>query len=152
METINIIIMVWMEYNEMNKYLCKSTTKFRKYNKMNTNGVMMTVMMMEMMPKPPMIFVVVRIDVRMQVPPPDPFRRWGFCVFWWLRMSSLRSNCTGWNYLKRRLRWHMVRADGTGASPPVPGPVEAYVGWLWLGSSPRCVDNCLEEFNGLQLS
>jgi len=38
METINIIIMVWMEYNEMNKYLCKSTTEFRKYNKMNTNG------------------------------------------------------------------------------------------------------------------
>ena len=29
--------MVWMEYNEMNKYLCKSTTEFRKYNKMNTN-------------------------------------------------------------------------------------------------------------------
>ena len=50
-------MMVWMEYKGMNKYLCKSTTRFRKYNKMNTNGVMMVVMMMKMMPKPPMIFV-----------------------------------------------------------------------------------------------
>ena len=50
-----------MEYKGMNEYLCKSTTKFRKYNKMNTSGVMM----MEMMPKPPMIFVAARIDARM---------------------------------------------------------------------------------------
>ena len=61
METINIIIMVWMEYNEMNKYLCKSTTKFRKYNKMNTSGMMMVLMMMVMMPKTPRIFVAVRM-------------------------------------------------------------------------------------------
>ena len=38
METINIIIIIWMEYIGMNKYLCKSTIGFRKYNKMNTNG------------------------------------------------------------------------------------------------------------------
>ena len=49
METINIIIMVWMEYNEMNKYLCKSTTRFRKYNKINTNGELMVMMMMKTM-------------------------------------------------------------------------------------------------------
>ena len=64
-----------MEYKGTNEYLCRSTTRFRKYNKMNTNGVMMMVMMMEMMPKPPRIFVAARIDARMQVPPPDPFRR-----------------------------------------------------------------------------
>ena len=63
-----------MEYKGMNEYLCKSTMKFRKYNKMNTSGVMM-MMMMEMMPKPPMIFVAARIDAQMQVPPPGPFRR-----------------------------------------------------------------------------
>ena len=38
----------------MNKYLCKSTTRFKKYNKVNTNGV---VMVMKMMMKPPMISV-----------------------------------------------------------------------------------------------
>ena len=48
-----------MEYKGMNEYLCKSTTRFRKYNKINTNGVMMVVMMMKVMPKPPMIFVAV---------------------------------------------------------------------------------------------
>ena len=58
METINIIIMVWMEYNEMNKYFCKSTTKFRKYNKMNPSGMRMVLMMM---PKTPRIFVAVRM-------------------------------------------------------------------------------------------
>ena len=63
METTNIIIMVWMEYNEMNKYLCKSTTKFRKYNKMNTSGemMMMVLMMMVMMPKTPRIFLAMRM-------------------------------------------------------------------------------------------
>ena len=54
MEVINIIMIVWMEYKGMNEYLCKSTTRFRKYYRMNNNGVMM----MNMMPKPPMIFVV----------------------------------------------------------------------------------------------
>jgi hypothetical protein len=38
MEAINIIMIIWMEYKGMNKYLCKSTIEFRKYNKMNTNG------------------------------------------------------------------------------------------------------------------
>ena len=47
-----------MEYKGMNEYLCKSTTRFRKYNKMNTNGEVM-VMMMKTMMKPPMIFVAV---------------------------------------------------------------------------------------------
>ena len=74
MEAINIIIIIWMEYKGMNKYLCKSTTQFRKYNKMNTSGVMMMVMM-KMMPKPPMIFVASRMDARMQVTPPNPFWR-----------------------------------------------------------------------------
>ena len=41
----------------MNKYLCKSTTRFRKYNKMNTNGEVMVMMMMKTMMKPPMNFV-----------------------------------------------------------------------------------------------
>ena len=39
MEVINIIIVIiWMEYIGMNEYLCKSTTKSRKYNKMDVNG------------------------------------------------------------------------------------------------------------------
>ena len=38
MVTINIIMIIWMEYIGMNKYLCKSTIELRKYNKMNTNG------------------------------------------------------------------------------------------------------------------
>ena len=46
-----------MEYKGMNKYLCKSTTRFRKYNKMITNGVEMVMRSMKMMMKPPMIFV-----------------------------------------------------------------------------------------------
>ena len=46
-----------MEYKGMNEYLCKSTTRFRKYNKMNTNGEVMVMMMMKTMMKPPMIFV-----------------------------------------------------------------------------------------------
>ena len=75
MEAINIIMIIWMEYKGMNEYLCKSTTRFRKCNKMDANGVMMMEMMMKVMPKPPMIFVAVRMDTRMQVPPPDPFRR-----------------------------------------------------------------------------
>ena len=38
MEVINIIIVIiWMEYIGMNEYLCKSTTRSRKYNKMNVN-------------------------------------------------------------------------------------------------------------------
>ena len=68
METLNIIIMVWMEYNEMNKYMCKSTTKFRKYNKMNTSGMMMVPMMMVMMPKTPRIFVAVWMMSRCKFP------------------------------------------------------------------------------------
>ena len=75
MEAINIIMIIWMEYRGMNEYLCKSTTRVRKYNKMNTNEVMMMEMMMKMMPKPPKIFVAARMDARMQVPPPDPFQR-----------------------------------------------------------------------------
>ena len=42
-----------MKYKGMSEYLCKSTTRFRKYNKMNTNGEVMVMMMMN----PPMIFV-----------------------------------------------------------------------------------------------
>ena len=57
MEAINIIMIIWMEYKGMNEYLSKSTTRFRKYNKMNTNGVMMVMMKMKTMMKPPMIFV-----------------------------------------------------------------------------------------------
>jgi hypothetical protein len=64
-----------MEYIGMNKYLCKSTLGFRKYNKMNTNEVMMEMqwLMMKTMPRPPRIFVAARIDHLMRVPPPDPF-------------------------------------------------------------------------------
>ena len=66
-----------MEYIGMNKYLCKSTLEFRKYNKMNTNEVMMMFqwLMMKTMPRHPRIFVAARIDALMRVPPPDPFRR-----------------------------------------------------------------------------
>ena len=39
----------------MNEYLCKSTTRFRKYNKMN--GVEMVMKSMKMMMKPSVIFV-----------------------------------------------------------------------------------------------
>ena len=39
-----------------------------------------------------------------------------------------------------------------GHAPPVLGRVEALGGCHRLGSGPRCVDNCLEGFNGLQLS
>ena len=69
-----------MEYIGMNKYLCKSTLEFRKYNKMNTNEVMMMVMMemhrlmMKTMPRPPRIFVAARIEALMRVSPLDPFR------------------------------------------------------------------------------
>ena len=73
METINIIIMVWMEYNEMDKYLCKSTTKIWKYNRMNTSGMMMVLMMMAMMPKTPRIFEAVRMMPGCEFPLQIPF-------------------------------------------------------------------------------
>ena len=41
----------------MNEYLCKSTTRFRKYNKMNTNGVEMVMKSMKMTMKLSVIFV-----------------------------------------------------------------------------------------------
>ena len=79
-----------MECKWMNEYLCKSTTRFRKYNKMDANnGVMSMETMMKVMTKPPMILVAARMDARMQVPPPDIFRRCGFCVFWCLWRSDL---------------------------------------------------------------
>ena len=46
-----------MKYRWMNKYLCKSITRFRKYNKINTNGVEMVMKSMEMMMEPLVIFV-----------------------------------------------------------------------------------------------
>ena len=68
-------MIIWMEYKGMNKYLCKSTTRFRKYNKINTNGVEMVMKLMDMMIEPLVIFVAARTDARMRVPPPNPFGR-----------------------------------------------------------------------------
>ena len=52
----------------MNKYLCKSTTRFSKYNKMNTNGVEMVMKSMEMMMEPLVIFVAAWIMPRCKFP------------------------------------------------------------------------------------
>ena len=84
-----------MEYKVMNEYLCKSTTRFRKYNKMNTNGVEMVMQSVKMMMRPSVIFVAAWMMPGCKFPLQIPSGGEVSAFFWWLRMSSLRSNCTG---------------------------------------------------------
>jgi hypothetical protein len=64
-EEMNIIIMVWMKVQLMDEYLCKSAIGLeiitRWGNEMNGDNGGDAVMVMEMMPNPLRIFVVLRI-------------------------------------------------------------------------------------------
>jgi hypothetical protein len=73
--------MKWMENIGMKEYLFNPQLKSMNYNKMNTNvGMVMRMinmqqLIMEMMPKPLRISMMVKIGVLLRGPPRDPFRR-----------------------------------------------------------------------------